>query len=195
MFATRGVQAAGLMLLAAAARPMFAQGAPELVQGARIRIASAFIPNEIGTVLSYGNDTLTYVRVEAADTESVATAGISRLEVSTGTHHRVLHGMAMGALGGLLVGGIVGAVTYRSPDCASNTNDGWNFCGLGDTGAGGAAAGGAVLGAGGGALIGAVVGLLTRSERWRTVSLDSHRLHAIVAPAPGGVALGLRFAM
>ena len=80
MFAIRGVQAAGLMLLAVAARPMFAQGAPELRQGARIRVAGAFSPNEIGTVLSYGNDTLTYVRAEAADTESVATAGISRLE-------------------------------------------------------------------------------------------------------------------
>jgi len=195
MFATRGVQVVGLLVLAVAARPIFAQGAPALVPGARVRVAGAFIPNEIGTVLSYGNDTLRYVRAEAADTESVATAGISRLEVSTGTHHRVLHGVAMGAVGGLVVGGIVGAVTYRKPTCASNTNNAWDFCGVGDTGGGGAAAAGAVLGAAGGALIGAVVGLVTRSERWRAVSLDSHRLHAVVAPAPGGIAMGLRFAM
>ncbi|HEX5409722.1 MAG TPA: hypothetical protein VFW89_08140 [Gemmatimonadaceae bacterium] len=195
MFATRPVQVAGLMVLAAAAGPALAQSGPSLAPGSRIRVEGTFIQREIGTVLAYGNDSLTYVRAGVPDTESVATAGISRLEVSTGQHHRILHDMAMGAMGGLLVGGIVGAVTYQKPDCPSNTSGAWDFCGLFDSGAGGNAAAGGILGAGGGALVGVVVGLAIRSERWRAVALDSHRLHAIVAPAPGGIAVGVRLAM
>ncbi|MGH7624023.1 MAG: hypothetical protein ACREOJ_01740, partial [Gemmatimonadaceae bacterium] len=116
-------------------------------------------------------------------------------EISNGRHHRVLHDMAMGAVGGIVVGGIVAAATYRKPNCPSNPSDNWDFCGLFDSGVGGDAKIGSILGAGGGALVGAVVGLVTRSERWRAVSLDSHRLQAIIAPAPGGIAMGVRLAM
>jgi|GEM_PF-1123665 hypothetical protein len=174
MSSTRRIQAVGLLVLVTAAGPALAQSAPSVAPGTRIRVAGPFIQSETGSLLSYGYDTVKYVRSGSADTASVATSDTARLDISNGWHHHLLHDMAMGAAGGLVVGGIVAAATYQKPDCPSNSGGGWNFCGMGDVGgAGGNAAVGGILGAGGGALIGAVVGLATRSERWRPVSLDS----------------------
>ena len=185
------LQAAGLLLLAAAAGSAQAQGAPTLAPGTRIRVTD-HSETQIGTVLSSGDSVMTYVGTRA-DTESIAISGISRLEVSTGMHHRILHGTVIGALGGALVGAVVGAATYRKPRC-DNTQP-FNLCGLFDPGAGGAAAVGTVVGAVGGATIGSILGSVFRSETWSSIPLKSHRLQATVSPTRHGLAVQAHIAL
>ena len=111
-------------------------------------------------------------------------AGISRLDVSTGRHRKVLKGAAIGTLSAGAVGAILGAATYQP--CESSGFD----CLLAPTSASGSAVVGGVLGGTLGLIVGTLVGLPKRDD-WHQVSLDASRVAVAVTPRGRNTNVGL----
>lgn len=160
-----------------------AQGSELLVPGARVRVAVEAPPKVVGTVLEPSGTTLILARADSSDTLAVKYAAITRLEVSLGKRHRVLHAAAvaamMGAAAGFGAGAIVDAASKPTP--VVYTVDGQNlkaqyppFIRRTLTGAG--------IGAVAGALVGAVWGRTHLSEVWRRIPYQQYRMHIAAVP-------------
>jgi len=172
-----------LALLVAASRSA-AQDGLEVVQypapgwplaaGSRVRIRSAFVSAvadrygtlgfryATGSVVSATPDTLTF-RADgdsAAATAIIPTRRILKLEIAQGTHTSQLRDALIGALGGLVAGEAIAAMTHNS--CQEGNCDGFYSPGVINTGR--------LLGVIGGALIGGWIGSRP-SETWIPVKV------------------------
>jgi hypothetical protein len=175
----------GALLAGVAWSAALAQAPAPVQPGQRVRVQStvAHTPVLIGAVEAIGADTLV-VRHDDGAGAGVATAiplsSIARLQVSRGRHSKWLTGLVLGAGVGAAAGAIIGAATHDENDFLFS------------------AAGDAVLGAivltPVGALTGMVIGLLVKTERWRTVPLE--RVSPRVAWGPTGrLSVGVRIAL
>ncbi len=146
--------------------------------GARVRVAGHFcqpsyshcvgcLPQRyVGTFVAWKADTL--VVQSNGDTLSLPVNPWTRLDVSRGRKTNT----GEGALIGLLVGGVMGAVIgYASYEECVGGRD----C-LGDLGLGVNVAAGGVIGVLGGLVAGAFIGLAVETDRWREVPLDRVRV-------------------
>lgn len=156
--------------------------------GARVRITQSGSQPRIGVVVARSADTLVVRWPEYTNAVALPFAEISRLDLSTGRHRKVLKGAAIGTLSAGAVGAILGAVTYTP--CESTEFLG---CLLAPTSASESAVIGGVLGGALGLIVGTLVGLPKRDD-WHQVSLESR---VAVAVTPRGrstdVGLSLRF--
>lgn len=154
--------------------------------GARVRITQAGEKPRIGVVVARSADTLVVRWPEHTNAVALPFTGISRLDVSTGRHRKVLKSAAIGTLSAGAVGAILGAVTYRP--CKPT-----ELCLLATTPSESAAFGGALFGALG-LIVGTLVGLPERDD-WHQVSLDGSRVAVAVTPRGRStdVGLSLRF--
>src|SRR5215218_8168437 len=87
--------------------------AAALVPGARVRIARAGEKPRVAIVVAHTADTLQVRWPEFANTVALPLAGISRLDVSTGRHRKVVRGMVLGTVGVGALGAAVGAISYQ----------------------------------------------------------------------------------
>ena len=184
---------AGLLVLALA-RPatLVGQAAPAagtLTPGARVRISNTGSDPRVATVVAHRGDTLLVQWPEFTSAVAVPLAGISRLEVSTGRHRRVLKKMFVGTAAGGVTGALLGAASYEP--CESTEFMG---CFLEPKNRMESAAWGGGVGGALGLVIGSLAGLV-RHEGWKRVSLDERRVAVAVTPRAHGTRLGvaLRF--
>lgn len=165
--------------------------------GARVRVTApaALTPSRReGRVLAFRNDTLRLVlegRPDALagppDTVALPTRQITSLELSGGQHAATRKGLGFGALVGVTIGALAGAVSYRSPICAA-----YRACDATlVSGRDGAAVVGGIVGGLAGLAIGGVAGALHVSERWESMSLPQNGRVNIVPDRNGGLALSL----
>jgi hypothetical protein len=180
---------ASLLVLALAyPATLVAQAAPTaatLAPGARVRVTTSGSGRQIGTVVAHRGDTLLVRWPEFANAVAVPLDGVSRLEVSTGRHRRVVKGLMLGTAIGGVTGVLIGAASYEPCDSTE-----FMGCFLGPTSRGESAA---VVGVAGGVL-GLVVGSLAglaRHERWKPVSLGERRVAFAVTPRAHGTRLGV----
>ena len=167
------------VLTAQAAMPEGAVG-----PGARVRITQAGQKPRVAVVVARSADTLVVRWPENTNAVALPYAGISRLDVSTGRHRKVLKGAAIGTLSAGAVGAILGAATYQP--CESSGFD----CLLAPTSASGSAVVGGVLGGTLGLIVGTLVGLPKRDD-WHQVSLDASRVAVAVTPRGRNTNVGL----
>jgi len=156
-----------------------AQGV-QLQSGDRIRITAppSALKNRIARVLSVRNDSL-LLQVAPAETLTVALAGVTQLDVSTGRRRHTLWGAGIGALGGVASGALIGFASGDDPP---------GFLAM--TASEKAAFAGASLGVAGLA-IGAVVGALKVSDRWTSVPLGVGQAIPSLQVGRGGARLGM----
>lgn len=105
-----------------------------------------------------------------------------RLEHSAGIRGRTLNGMGIGLLVGTAGGALLGAATYRAPDCGPEAIICLDF------GRGFSATVAAIMGGGTGILLGATFGASAKYELWRPLAERGARV-AIAPTAKGGVQL------
>ena len=178
------------LLLVLLARPNVLPGqattlAAVVQPGARVRITYAGQKPRTAVVVAHSADTLLVRWPEYANAVAVPFAEISRLDVSTGRHRRLLKGAALGTLSAGTVGAVLGAATY-SP-CESTEFLG---CLMAPTSASESAVIGGVVGGVLGLIVGTLVGLPSRDE-WQQVSLDASRVAVAVTPRGRRTDLGL----
>jgi len=185
----RIVSAVMLTLLAAAASAQESQSLPSGVQaGARVRATAPSVGTVSGRVIAVHGDIVDLKSDQSRDTVHIVASQLTALDVSTAQHTRRLAGTGIGFLSGAVLGGVLGAATYRKPDCSGEVL----FC---DLGPGFDATAGAVLLGG----VGAVVGLLVGSvsvDTWEPVALRNRSQLDLLVPAGArgvGVAASLRF--
>jgi hypothetical protein len=180
---------AGLLVLAIAhPATLLSQAAPTaatLAPGARVRITTAGSERQIGTVVAQRGDTLLVKWPEVANAVAVPLAGISRLDVSTGRHRRVVKGLVLGTAVGSVTGALIGAASYE-PCEATEAFD----CFLEPENRAQSAVVSGVVGGALGLVVGSLVGL-ARHERWKPVSLGEHRVAFAVTPRAHGTRLGV----
>ena len=153
--------------------------------GARVRITQAGQKPRIAVVVASSADTLRVRWPEYTNAVALPFAEISRLDVSTGRHRKILKGAAVGTLSAGAVGAILGAVSY-SP-CEST-----EF--LGCLMAPASATESAVLGGVAGGVLGLIVGTLVglpKRDDWHQVPLDAPRVAVAVTPRGSGTGVGL----
>ena len=157
--------------------------------GARVRITQAGQKPRIAVVVARSADTLVVRWPEYTNPVALPFAEISRLDLSTGRHRKVLKGAAIGTLSAGAAGAILGAATYTP--CESTEFLG---CLMAPTSASESAAIGGVLGGALGLIVGTLVGLPKRDD-WHRVSLDASRVAVAVTPRgrSTNVGLSLRF--
>ncbi|HEX6537139.1 MAG TPA: hypothetical protein VF041_21335 [Gemmatimonadaceae bacterium] len=152
--------------------------------GTRVRVTSPFVRRQVATVASVSTESMAIVPEQPPrDTLAILLVELQRLEVSQGWKRDTWRGVGVGAVAGGITGAVIGAVTYRRPEC----DEGAFGCSVADFGPGGQAAIAGALGAIAGAVVGGVIGSLHTSEHWRGV-----KLQLSVGPAAGrrvGVAL------
>jgi hypothetical protein len=179
-----------LVISAAPTARLIAQSAVPVNVGERVRIttpAQRGAYRYVGRVVQVQGDSVT-VRTSDSASRPVAIAQITKLEVSAGKHGNGWRGTGYGTLIGIGAGAALGAATYTKSDCAGTT---W-FCG--DTGRGGDALAGGILGGLLGAGIGGLWGALHPTERWVARPLGSGTRVGITPSAHGTtLRLALRF--
>jgi hypothetical protein len=119
------------------------------------------------------------LRISTQSTDTglvIPTAYVDRLLVVDGRRSRFWTGAGIGLLAGAAIGGVIGSTQE------------WCLISFGDcddpaTGLG------VIIGAPAGFLIGGVVGAVIRSDRWRAVSVNDHRIS--VEPRPDALGLQL----
>lgn len=153
-----------------AIQPLRAQSPAPVSVGERVRITT---PSERGAYRLVGNvvaarpDTLLLQISDVATPRAVAIGDISTLEVSRGRRGNGRRGMLYGLAIGAGAGALLGAATYRKPDCAGSS-----LCPSPDGPALDIVAGGilgGVVGVGAGGLWGAS----HPSERWQARTLGT----------------------
>jgi hypothetical protein len=166
------------------------RSAPPVAVGTRVRVTSPALGDApaIATVLGQSGDTFAIRPEGSTDSVALSTANITALDVSAGSHTRILKAMGVGFLVGVATGAVAGAATYRkcSGDCEVVLPDSRSF----DAFVGG------VMGAVIGPIVGAGVGALWRTEDWTPVPLDPRRssLRLRISPAGSrGVGLSVTF--
>ena len=181
--------ATALLLLALAAPTLVSGQAPALVgtlqPGARVRITTPGAKARTATVVAHTGDTLMVRWPQFANAVPVPVSGISRLDVSTGRHRRVLKGAGLGTLVGGATGGLLAAISY-SP-CEP---EGIMSCFLEPENRGEAAAWGTLAGGTLGLVVGTLAGL-PRRESWQQVSLGDRRVALAVTPRARDTRLGV----
>jgi hypothetical protein len=154
--------------------PVFSSAQPlgntqGLVQsGSRVRILSPVFGDKTQTVtvVSSSPESLVFRLNAGSVPQTLSTATITRMDVSTGTRAHKMKGALIGLATGALVGGIVGYATWQRPTC--NDPSGVVGCFAIDFGRGGDAA---FAGAAGG-ILGTIVGTLIgtrQSDTWAPV--------------------------
>ncbi len=111
------------------------------------------------TIIDVNRDSVRYRLNSDAGTKSLAWQGISRMDVSGGSHSNIARGLGFGFLIGLVGGAILGASAARSAPTGERQLVGPN------------AALGGILGGAFGGLVGGVFGLVARTEVWVPVSI------------------------
>lgn len=171
-----------------------AQTPGTLVEGQRVRVAhrcrvtrdQLIACNErwsprmtTGQLRTLDGDTLR-ISTQSTDAELVVpSAYVDRMWVVDGRRSRFWTGAGIGLLAGAVIGGAIGSTQELCiPFCDLDSPD--PATGLG-----------VIIGAPAGFLIGGVVGAVIRSDRWRAVSVNDHRIS--VEPRPD--ALGLRLSV
>ena len=170
------------LLLVLLARPNVLPGqattlAAAVQPGARVRITHAGQKPRTAVVVAHSADSLLVRWPEYTNAVAVPFAEISRLDVSTGRHRRLLKGAALGTLSAGTVGAVLGAATY-SP-CESTEFLGCLMAVIGG-----------VVGGVLGLIVGTLVGLPSRDD-WQQVSLDASRVAVAVTPRGRRTDLGL----
>jgi len=112
----------------------------------------------------------------------VPRASIAHLYVVDGTRTHFWKGAGIGLLGGALIGGLIGSTTEFCLDSCTTAEA-----------QKGAIAVGVIFGAPAGFLLGGVIGALTRSERWRLVSINDHRISVAPRLSPRGFTVNVGF--
>lgn len=149
------------LVVACTGAALGAQTTIPLDQGARVRIGSSVTPRPlVGRFDMILGDTLYLQTSESIQRIPLAT--VTSLEVRRGSHGHALQGALIGA-------GALGAVGLADGD---DPPDQWFGMSAGQKGAIGA-----VLGA----ALGGLVGALSRSDSWETVSLDRVRVAPVSA--------------
>ncbi len=178
-----------LTLVAATASAQENRGLPTQVQvGARVRATAPGVGTVSGRVIAAHDDSFDLASDQSRDTVRVPAARLTALDVSTGQHTRRLAGTGIGLASGILIGGVLGAVTYKKPDCAGTTF----FC---DLGRGFDETAGAMLVGGVGAVVGLLVGSIS-VDSWEPVTLHGGAHLGLVVPAGSrgaGLGASLRF--
>ena len=170
-----------LALTVAGGASLHAQSTAPAKVGERVRIttASQRAPHRIvGSVVGVQGDTLLLRTSDVATPRPVAIGEISTLEVSFGRSGNVRRGLLWGSAVGATLGGIVGAVTYKKPECAGATF----FCGGVAPNRSADVVAGAIVGGLAGLAVGGIWGATHLSERWIRRPLGSG---ARVGIAPG----------
>jgi hypothetical protein len=146
-----------VVLVLTAAEPLASQEPAALQADARVRLMMVGADRwSVGRLLMLPRDSVRLLAGDSGDTLAVATASLSRFEMSKGRHRQTGKGAWIGAAVGSVVGAMLGAATYE--EC--------NDCLTPDPGVGGSALiGGAFLGLLG-AGIGAITGSQITAERW-----------------------------
>lgn len=140
----------------------------------------------VGSVVGVQGDTLLLRTSDLATPRPVAIGEISALEVSLGRRGNVRRGLLWGSAVGATLGGIVGAVTYKKPDCAGATF----FCGDVTPNRSADVVAGAIVGALAGLAVGGIWGASHPSERWARRSLGTGTRVGL-APSGRGAAVSL----
>src|SRR5215218_7860205 len=149
-----------------------AQSASAIRPGARVRITQEGQKPRVAVLVAPGAD-------------AVPLAEVSRLDVSTGRHRKLLKGALVGTLGAGTVGALLGAATY-SP-CESTEFFG---CFMEPTSQGESALLGGIVGGALGLIVGTLAGLPTR-ESWHQVPLEARRVALAVTPRGRATGLGV----
>lgn len=153
--------------------------------GARVRITQAGQKPRIAVVVARSADTLVVRWPNYTNSVALPLAEISRLDLSTGRHRKILKGAAVGTLSAGAAGAIIGAISYQP--CETTEFLG---CFMAPTSASESAVVGGVLGGTLGLIVGTLIGLPKRDD-WHQVSLDASRVAVAVTPRGGGTAVGL----
>lgn len=157
--------AAALISPAAMNAQMGVSVAWPVAAGSRVRILSPVIGDQrqVGIAASASRDTLMFrPAAEGASTFAIATPNIAQLELSTGTHTRKAKGAGVGFLIGAVVGGVLGAATYKADQCTE-------ICIFPDSRGFDASLGGVLLGVAG-AIVGTVIGA-SHTDTWVPVAV------------------------
>lgn len=175
---------AALALMAFCVTPILALTGQEPASarvGQRVRLktdATASSPWLVGTLVADDRDSLRLQVADSTPAVSVARRTVTRFEVSRGLHSNAGKGALYGGVifGGLTFVGALNSIGSNNLFRANNAGEvvAWTLF----EGAGGAG-------------IGALIGALSHSERWETVSLS--RSHVTLTPRGAGVALSLTF--
>lgn len=216
---------ASLLALVCALLPCTAavsQQTGELSPGMRVRLQVAAAPSATGTIVSLGARTFGFQPEDRGDTIFVDYARVQRIDVSQGRHHRIVRDAVLGGIGGLVIGGVIGAASHADfpssevvipPDDQGGDEGGG--CTIRDpnctepppqqpkqpivrhreqTGADlGRTARSAAIGAAAGVVVGAIVGRLIKSEVWKKFPSDRYRVQVTLAPPSGRrISPGLR---
>ena len=153
--------------------------------GARVRITQTGQKPRTAVVVARSADTLVVRWPENSNAVAVPFGQISRLDVSTGRHRKVLKGAAIGTVSAGTIGAILGAATYQP--CESTELFG---CLMASSSASESAVLGGVVGGALGLIVGSLVGLPKRDD-WHQVSLDASRVAVAVTPRGRSTNVGL----
>ena len=161
-----------VLILAAgsAIEPLRAQSPVPVSVGERVRIATPSQRGQyriVGNIVATRPDTLLLQTADVATPRAVAVGDISTLEVSRGRRGNGRRGMLYGVVIGASAGALLGAATYKKPDCA-----GTFLCPSPD-GPGLDIAAGGLLGALVGIGAGGIWGAAHPSERWQVRTLGT----------------------
>lgn len=135
---------------------LLAQGSPELVPGARVRVSALTVPygKMIGTVISLTADTLVIENENLLYSIAVPISSVSKLEVSRGQKSAAGKGAGIGFVVGAVIGAAIGVGLGANPGfCAMDELENGDTC-IGEVAPLGAVGLG-LLGAGIGAAVGA----------------------------------------
>ena len=196
------------------------QQAERLSPGMRVRLQVSAVPRATGTIVNTGTGTFGFQAEGSSDTIVVDYARVQRIDLSQGLHHRIVQDAILGGIGGLVVGGVIGAASHANVPGSEviippPPDDPGSGCTVRDpactdpspppqqpkvvyrepTGADlQRTAKGAAIGAAAGAVAGAILGRLTRSEVWKKLPSDRYRVNVALAPLSSPrVMLALRF--
>jgi len=188
---------AGLLPLLLAPSLSVAQTPDSLVRGQRVRVvAQCKVASNLALDCRAGHPPWTYTgQLEALHRDSlhiraqadsavlvVPRASIAHLYVVDGTRTHFWKGAGIGLLGGALIGGLIGSTTEFCIDECTTAEAQKE-----------AIAVGVIFGAPAGFLLGGVIGALTRSERWRLVSINDHRISVAPRLSPRGFTVNVGF--
>ncbi len=144
--------------------------------GDRVRVTGHFChpfhtcQHSVSTFLAWKADSL--VIQSNGDTLTVPVTLLTRLDVSRGRKTNTGEGAVTGLLVGGVAGAVIGLASYECEPCFV------------DLGPGVYAAAGAVIGGLGGLVVGALIGLEIETDRWQEVQL--HRVRVSVGPQRDG---------
>jgi hypothetical protein len=197
------------------------QQAERLSPGMRVRLQVIAAPRATGTIVSTAAGSFGFQAEGGSDTIFVDYARIQRIDVSQGRHHRIVRDAILGGIGGLVVGGVIGAAshanfpgsqvivppppddpgsgcTIRDPTCTDPSPPPQQQPKVVYREPTGAdlqrTAKGAAIGAAAGAIAGAILGRLIKSEVWKKLPPDRYRVNVALAPSCSRrVKLDLRF--